>query len=97
MAEPLDSKKHIARLTGEIVALRALVRRMIAHVAVLDGGQVDFLRDELVVVLNELDQFADSDLTKRDQTAIRKRAEEVVTEAFTTIDIGGKTIASGSN
>ena len=96
MANTLDSRKHIARLTGEVAALRALVRRLIAHIAVLDGGEVNFLRNELSVVLDELDQFTYPELTKRDQTAVDRRTQEIVNEAFTTIDIGGKSLSSDS-
>lgn len=94
MPASLDSRKQIARLAGEVLALRAVVRRLLAHVAVLDGGEVAFLRDELFVVLEELDQFENESLSKRDRTEIRQRAQEILNEAFTTIDIGGDAVVA---
>ncbi len=94
MPTALDTRKHIARLAGEILALRAVVRRLLAHVAVLDGGEVAFLRDELFVVLEELDQFENESLSKRDRAEIKQRAQEILNEAFTTIDIGGEAVSA---
>lgn len=94
MTVSLDTRKHIARLTGEVVALRVMVRRLLAHVAVLDGGEVGFLKAELFVVLDELDQFEDESLSKRDRTEIRRQAQEILSEAFTTIDIGGASVTT---
>jgi len=92
MPTSVTTKAHIARLTGEVVALRAVVRRVIAHLALIDGGDLDFLREEMSVMLDELSQFSDDKLSKQDRAAVTRRAQEIINEVFTTIEIGGETL-----
>ncbi len=79
----------VVNLAGEVVALRTIIRRLIAHIAVLDGGDSDFLRDELDVVLGELRQFSSEGLSKDAQKLMYARAREIIDEAYGSIVIGG--------
>ena len=94
MANSVTTRTQLLRLTGELVALRALVRRLFAHAAVLDGDDVEFLRRELLLLLDETGQFLDEGLSKSDRRAVETRAREIVHEVFTTIEIGGETLGT---
>ncbi len=93
MAKPVTRDPLLLKLAGQVAGLRAVVRRSLAHIAVLDGGDIEFLKRELEVVLGEMPQFQMGGLSKRDQKLMLSHAREIIEEAYGTIAIAGETLA----